>query len=95
MFELLALLVVLAVSVVVVGGVLMLAFWAVKFTLSIAILPLKLLFIPVLAVVFIVKVAVLFAVGAVIVSVLLAVVIPILVALAVVAVPVALVAALT
>jgi len=94
MFELLALL-----TVVVVGGVIAGAFFLVlsmaKFVFKMALVPLKILFLPVLAIVFIVKFAVIAALGATIVAVAIAVIVPVIVMIALLAIPVAIIGALT
>lgn len=93
MLEFLALL-----AVVVVGGVILGALFLVtamvKFAFKVALVPLKLIFLPVLAIVFIVKFAVIAALGATVVAVAVAVIVPVIVMIALLAIPVAIVGAL-
>src|SRR3954447_4227886 len=65
------------------GAVMLAAVTALKFTLKLVLLPLKLIFVPIVAVVFLVKLIVLVAVGAVVAAVL----IPIAIVLCLVALP--------
>jgi len=76
MFELLALLAIVAVGCVVAGAIFV-ALMAAKFAIKLVLLPFKLLLLPVLAIIVIVKLGVLLAVGAALVGVLVAIIVPI------------------
>jgi hypothetical protein len=94
MFELLAFLAVVVVGGIIVGA-LFLVLSMVKFAFKVALVPLKLLWLPLAAVFFIVKFAVVAALGATVVAVAIAVVVPIIVMIALLAIPVAIIGALT
>ena len=91
MFELLALLAVVAVA----GMVLLAAVFAIKLAVNLVFLPFKLLFFPLVAIVVIVKLAVIVAVGVTLAGIAIAVIVPLVVIALVLAVPVAVIAALT
>jgi len=88
MAELLALIVLVGGIVV---GAMFLAFTAVKFVFKIALLPLKLVFLPVIAILFVVKFVVIAAIVAIAGEMAVAVIIPVIVVVALLAIPVALI----
>ena len=95
MFELLALLVAVIVGGIIVCGTLFLALTVVKFTVKLALLPLKILFFPIVAILFVVKFAVVFALGAALVAVFIAVIIPIVILVALVGIPMLIIGVVT
>ena len=94
MFELLTLFSVLAMCAVA-FGVVFVAFWAIRFVFLLALLPLKLLFLPFIAIFVIVKVAVIVALSVAAVATVVALIVPIIVIAILVALPLALVGAIT
>lgn len=95
MFELLALLVALFVGGIVVCGTIFLVLSVVKFTFKLALLPLKILFFPLVAVVFVVKFAVIFAFGAALIALIIALIVPVIVLAVLVGIPVLIIGAVT
>lgn len=91
MFELLALLTVVAIA----GMVVLAAVFALKLAVNLVFLPFKLLFFPIVAIVAVVKVVFIVAVGVTIAGVAIAIFVPLVVVALVLAVPIALIAALT
>lgn len=94
MFELLFLLVLFAAGAVVVG-VFALLFAALKLTFHVALLPLKIVFFPIIALVVLVKLALVAVVGVAVVGIALAVIVPVALVLGILAAPFLLVGALS
>jgi hypothetical protein len=94
MFELLFLLVLFAAGAVLVG-VFAVLFAALKLTFHVALLPLKILFFPLIALLVLVKLAFLAVVGVAVVGIALAIIVPVALVLGILAAPFLLIGALT
>lgn len=91
MFELLVLAAIAFIGFMVIAGAIVI----VKLALQVALLPLKILFFPIVAIVVIVKLVAILAVGAVVFGIVIAIIVPLVVAAVVIGVPVMILAALT
>ncbi|HYC62288.1 MAG TPA: hypothetical protein VEK79_22240 [Thermoanaerobaculia bacterium] len=91
MFELLVLAAIAFIGFMVIAGAIVI----VKLALQVALLPLKILFFPLVAIMAIVKLVVILAAGAIVFGIVIAIVVPLVVAAVVIGVPVLIVGALT